>query len=249
MVWRSWGDGAPVILLHGGHGSWTHWLANIPALSGTNRLLVPDMPGYGDSDRLPDATLETLGFVIACGLEEILPSPPVTLIGFSFGATVGGVVARRMESRLRRFVLVGASALGLPAPPMEPLENWWAVPGKADEMAAHRRNLARLMIHDAARIDALAVTLQARNARRTRFRSLRYASGDSLTSCLRDVSVPLTAIWGEHDATALGHLLEREALLRRFDPALRFVTIEGAGHWVQYEAPEAFHAALQPDLG
>ena len=50
-VWRVWGSGPAIVLLHGGHGSWTHWLANIPALAEGHTLLVPDMPGYGDSDR------------------------------------------------------------------------------------------------------------------------------------------------------------------------------------------------------
>ena len=24
LVWRSWGEGSPLVLLHGGYGSWTH---------------------------------------------------------------------------------------------------------------------------------------------------------------------------------------------------------------------------------
>ena len=34
MVWRVWGDGDPLVLLHGATGSWNHWLLNIPALAG-----------------------------------------------------------------------------------------------------------------------------------------------------------------------------------------------------------------------
>jgi pimeloyl-ACP methyl ester carboxylesterase len=33
MVWRQWGTGRPVILLHGGSGSWTHWIKCIPVLA------------------------------------------------------------------------------------------------------------------------------------------------------------------------------------------------------------------------
>src|SRR3990172_888777 len=30
MVWRVWGSGEPLVLFHGGSGSWTHWIRNIP---------------------------------------------------------------------------------------------------------------------------------------------------------------------------------------------------------------------------
>ncbi|MBD9433559.1 hypothetical protein IB257_26775 [Achromobacter sp. ACM03] len=53
MAWREFGSGAPLVLLHGGHGSWLHWVRNIEALSQDHTLLIPDMPGYGDSGDPP----------------------------------------------------------------------------------------------------------------------------------------------------------------------------------------------------
>ena len=49
MVWRSWGDGPVLVLFHGGAGSWRHWAHNIDVLSREYRLLVPDLPGLGES--------------------------------------------------------------------------------------------------------------------------------------------------------------------------------------------------------
>ena len=49
LVWRIWGHGEPLVLLHGGTGSWMHWMRNIEDLSRDYMLLVPDIPGSGES--------------------------------------------------------------------------------------------------------------------------------------------------------------------------------------------------------
>jgi pimeloyl-ACP methyl ester carboxylesterase len=46
------GAGRPLVLVHGGHGSWLHWVRNIEALSAKRTLWIPDLPGYGDSSAL-----------------------------------------------------------------------------------------------------------------------------------------------------------------------------------------------------
>ena len=53
MVWRVWGEGEPLVLFHGGSGSWTHWIRNIPGLSRHYELWVADIPGLGDSAMPP----------------------------------------------------------------------------------------------------------------------------------------------------------------------------------------------------
>ena len=53
MVWRIWGEGPPLVLLHGAHGSWTHWFNNIPGLAKHFTVLAPDLPGMGDSAMPP----------------------------------------------------------------------------------------------------------------------------------------------------------------------------------------------------
>ena len=54
LVWHFWGEGQPVVLLHGGSGSWTHWVRNIePLVASGRQVLVPDMPGFGESALWP----------------------------------------------------------------------------------------------------------------------------------------------------------------------------------------------------
>jgi hypothetical protein len=62
-VWHSWGDGEPLVLLHGGSGSWTHWLRNVQALAGARAPKVKKTqhktPQGGD--RIPGGGPETRG--------------------------------------------------------------------------------------------------------------------------------------------------------------------------------------------
>src|SRR5215210_7165157 len=53
MVWRVWGVGEPLVLFHGGSGSWTHWIRNIAELSKHYELWLADIPGLGDSAMPP----------------------------------------------------------------------------------------------------------------------------------------------------------------------------------------------------
>lgn len=243
-VWRSWGDGPPLVLLHGGSGSWRHWLRNIAALSAHYRLLVPDIPGLGESAMPPgDGSPEDAAIPLAEGLVALLgPQRRYHLCGFSFGANVGGHLAAIEGTHVRSLTLVGAASLGLPRPPLELLK----VREKEGEARreAHRENLARLMIRDVARIDDTALAIQEWNTRHARLRSRRFASGASLRDALARVKAPLNGIWGEFDAVAWPEVAARLAVLREADPTLLEAVIPGAGHWVAYEAPEAFNVAL-----
>src|SRR5207249_8442783 len=72
MVWRTWGQGPPLVLLHGARGSWTHWLRNIPALAERFSVIVPDMPGFGDSGAPPKPhTVEALAAAMVRGLGAV----------------------------------------------------------------------------------------------------------------------------------------------------------------------------------
>ena len=45
------GYGFPVLLLHGWPQTWHEWRKVMPLLAGRHRLIVPDLPGLGDSSR------------------------------------------------------------------------------------------------------------------------------------------------------------------------------------------------------
>ena len=47
-----YGEGPPLLLIHGMAGSWQSWLANIPALGRHHRVITVDLPGFGGSEPL-----------------------------------------------------------------------------------------------------------------------------------------------------------------------------------------------------
>lgn len=243
LVWREWGDGAPLVLLHGGSGSWRHWLRNIAELSEHYRLLVPDMPGLGESALPEEETPAGAALVLRQGLEALLGTERrYHLTGFSFGANVGGQLAAMEGKHVRSYTAVGAASLGLPRPPLELLK----VRDKTGEARreAHRENLARLMFHDRALIDDTALEIQEHNTQHARLRSRGFASSAMLRDALAEAKAPLAGIWGERDAVAWPEVRARLDVLRSLDPGLLEMVIPQAGHWVAYEAPEAFNAAL-----
>lgn len=245
MVCRSWGSGPPLVLLHGGYGSWTHWIRNVLPLSRRFRVIAPDLPGLGESATPPEPwTAEGLAAIVVKGIEELVPHrEDLRLAGFSFGGVIGGSVAAQLGDRLRNFVVVGSNGLGLERSPT-PLKR---VPPDADveeEFAIHRYNLNQLMIADPAKIDELALYLQKINHARARMRSRRFSRSDALAQALPKVRGRLDGIWGERDATAYPHLDERARILRSVQPAARFAVVPGAGHWVQFESADRFNALL-----
>lgn len=245
-VWRVWGEGPPLVLLHGASGSWTHWIRNVLPLARHFRVLVPDMPGFGDSDAPPEPhTADGLADLVASGVEALVPPPAeLDLAGFSFGGIIAGLVAARLPRRVRTLVLLGPGGLGLRGAPRPPLS---AIPSDGAPEAirrAHRENLRLLMIADPEAIDDLAVFTQTENLRRARFKSGTIPTSDALVRALPSIEARLVTLWGGRDAFIGPYLDDRRQLLTTLRRDADFRVLGGAGHWLTYEAAEDVNAAL-----
>ena len=244
MVWRVWGSGPPIVLLHGGHGAWSHFIRNVEPLSAHYTVMAADMPGFAESASPPNPyTADSIAEIVADGIDRIVGEARFSIVGFSFGGVIGGHVAKLRSRRLDRLVIVGSGGLSLPRPKLGEMKNWRRMESPAARLEAHRSNLATLMLHDPARVDAVALYLQSVNTVRCRINSRAISLNDSLRRRLAEFDAPLAGIWGSHDATTGEFLAARETLLRELDADAEFVRLDG-GHWIQYEAPEAFNAAL-----
>ena len=254
MVWHMWGErqaGAlPLVMLHGGSGSWTHWIRNIDALVAAGyQIWLPDLPGFGDSAAPPagfdaDAMVEPLYL----GMQQ-LGLVPCKLMGFSFGGMTAGMLAAAHPDVAERLVVVGAPAMGVVPEKQFALRGWRHLPDAAEQREVHRYNLGALMLWDAIRIDDEALALHQNNVQRDRLPRRRLANTDILAQSLPQIAVPVAAIYGAHDAlykTYMGALADK---FRAVTPQLlEFALVPGSGHWVQYEQPGAFMAALVPLL-
>jgi len=245
MVWRSWGSGPPLVLLHGAHGSWTHWIRNIAPLAAGATVVVPDLPGLGDS-ALPAEPGAGPSHVrtLSDGLRRILgPGERYAIVGFSFGATIGARLASHDADRVRSLVLISVGGFGERA--RLRLESVRRSTDDADRDAAHRRNLEILMVADPGTIDADTVRIQRENIERARIDPRDVAWPTSTGVAIQEVPGPVCAIYGERDATIVPSAERRRDELLVFRPDADVRIIPGAGHWVQYEAPEAVDAVVR----
>jgi len=112
------GEGSPLVLLHGsgpGVSAWANWNKVFPILKETNRVLAPDLVGFGYTDR-PEGIVygldvwvrQTIDFFDAVGIEQ------ADLVGNSFGGALALALAVTHPDRVRRLVLMGSMGVTFP---------------------------------------------------------------------------------------------------------------------------------------
>jgi pimeloyl-ACP methyl ester carboxylesterase len=242
LVWRSWGSGPPVVLAHGSHGAWSHWIRNIEVLASAHTVWVPDLPGYGESALPPSAHHAAISAALVAGLRQLLESKASPdFVGFSFGGVVSAHLAVRHPDFVRRLILVGTGGLDTPLGDIK-LKRIRGLEGE-ERRAVNRDNLLALMLHDPASVDDLALEIHALNGSRARLDPISLVLPDRLLEALPRITVQVDAVWGERDRPHPNPQLQ-EAVLRRFSPSMDFRVIRDAGHWAMYEQPREFNRVL-----
>jgi 2-hydroxy-6-oxo-octa-2,4-dienoate hydrolase len=120
------GDGPPVVLVHGsgpGVTAYANWRLTMPGLAPAFRVLAPDMAGFGFSDKpggvadLAAWVGQIIGFLDALGIER------ASVVGNSFGGSIGIRLATDHPDRVDRLVLMGATGISFPI--TEGLDQVW----------------------------------------------------------------------------------------------------------------------------
>ena len=106
-------DAPTVVMLHGYTGSKENWYPLAHELAGKYRLLIPDLPGWGESERVPGAVY---GFPeqaanVDAFLRATSPGTPVVLLGHSMGGGIAALAAARYPQDIARVGLLDAAGV------------------------------------------------------------------------------------------------------------------------------------------
>ena len=265
VVWHVWGsqkvlqasaevggandDGravrSPLVLLHGGSGSWTHWLRNVEHFAQHREVWALDIPGFGDSS-LPRGVTDADGLVpyIADILKQTFHDTAVDVMGFSFGGMTAGLVAAKYPALIRQLILVGAPGLGLFGKEL-PMRGMTPSMDKDAQRQVHRHNLNTMMFVHPESVTEDVIDLQEVNVSRDRLRRRRIARTDVLAQAQTRWTCPVHGVWAEFDALYKDTLQQVPQVLSSM---ASFCIVHNAGHWVMFENPVAFHAVLDPLL-
>ncbi len=258
----------PVLFVHGlGSSGYIEWRFNLPVIARKHRVLAPDLPGFGRTDKprggrygIAALARSLVRNVDGQGLRS------VAVVGTSMGGRVALELTLRAPTRVSRLVLV--NALGLGRPQVQLLYPLMFLPrvGEAAMQVAKtavrrvppaviRRFAARYArvsgdlerTMDDAYLDDLREMYAAEgytDAYLSAVRSMAPASifgGHDLSSSLGRISVPVQLIWGSNDPLfPVAHATRAHQLL----PSSRLAVIEGAGHTPQAERPDEFNRIL-----
>lgn len=243
MTWRRFGEGPPLVLLHGGHGSWWHWARNIECMAERYTVWLPDLPGYGSSDLPSGGSLDDLVDAVIESLDRLMGgSTALRFAGFSFGGLVAARLAERRGGVLQ-LALFGPGGHGGPRRPRGELRAWRGLAAYSREWdAAMRHNLLMHMLHQPAAIDELALRIHGDACMKTRFHSKTISRAGGLAFSLNQYPGSVLLVCGEHDVTLVPESVAKTLAEGRL--SYRTHTVPGAGHWVQYEAAPAVNEIL-----
>lgn len=100
------GKGKPLVLIHGLTSSWEVYIPIASMLSKYYRVFIPDLPGYGDSGRLPRYSPQ----IMAKYLHKLmvkLKIQPFAIIGFSASGIVAAEFAKTFPESTQAIVIMG----------------------------------------------------------------------------------------------------------------------------------------------
>jgi 2-hydroxymuconate-semialdehyde hydrolase len=248
------GDGPPLVLLHGGiESGGAYWAPVIERLAESHRVVVPDVPGLGESEPVAELTPDTFAEWFRALLRETCEERP-TLVGHSLGGGLSARYAARHAESISRLVIYCGTGVGPYRIPVGLAIRAIMFDLRPSERNAERFDHFAFFDFDKARLRdgewLAAWSLYARerarvpHVKRTMRRLIRRAKKQVPEAELRRITVPTSLIWGSHDRFV--PLSVAEWASARLGWPLR--VIDATGHVPHIERPEVFCDELQACL-
>ena len=238
----------PVVLLHGLGADATYWAVTVHALRRAGRTaIVLDAPGSGGSDTPATADGFSLRARVAAveALGAALRLDRFDLVGHSLGGATAGLFALAHPERIGALVLVDAA--GFSRATEEQVEDFTRLT-RPRSRAEGRRLMNLLFFRKPLPPAGVVVDGLSRRFREPNVRATIEEAGrpDVLRGHEADLPRGTVLIWGEKES--LFPVKDARAAAAKI-PGGTFHVVEGAGHDVPLEAPEAFLKILLPALG
>jgi len=260
MVYRDTGGSGPTVLLvHGITNSSRSWEPVTQRLAGTYRVLAPDLPGHGESDRHQgDHSLGANASVLR-DLLLVTGAGPATLVGHSLGGGIVLQMAYQFPEIVERLVLVSSGGLGrdvgllLRAATLPGAERVIGLGASAPVTRAGALAgfvLGRLGVRpgpDIAEVLAGIASLGDRRRREAFVRTIRTVvspRGQRVNANDRlylSEGIPSLIAWGARDPIIPAHHGRAAADAM---PDSRFELFDDAGHFPQLSDPDRFATLL-----
>jgi len=250
------GAGMPLLLLHGGGpgaSGQSNYVRNIGALARHFRVLVPDLPGYGQSSKQVDAADpfgDQAGAML--GLLDALDIERAHVVGNSLGGACALRMALDAPQRIGRLVLMGPGGIGIsqsqPTEGLKRLLGYYA--GEGPTFDKLRRFICEDLVFDASQVsDAVlqeryAASIDPEVVANPPLRAPKDLEAFKRLDLLLDPRLPALAtptlvMWGAEDRV---NPPAGAAALQQRLPACDTVLFSRTGHWVQWERAAEFNA-------
>jgi pimeloyl-ACP methyl ester carboxylesterase len=249
------GEGPPVVLLHGWPDSHRLWRNTVPALVGAGyQVIAPDLRGMGDSDRPDGVDNYAIPFLAGdvLGVLDHLGHERAHVIGHDWGSALAWATAAFAPDRVDHLVALsvghpGAFA-GAGLPQRE--KSWYMLLFQFEGIAERWlsdddwRNFREWSQHpgindvlpDLSRPGALTAGLNWYRA------NLPPSSLVERAIEVPPVKAPTMGVWSSGDMALLESQMTGAAAF--VDGSFRYERLDGAGHWMMLEQPDALNALL-----
>jgi pimeloyl-ACP methyl ester carboxylesterase len=225
------GSGTPLVVIHHDIGS-GGWSPFHNGLAGSFRVLAPELPGYGKSDRPSWARHpRDLAMLLGLWLDQ-LELDDVVLVGLGFGGWLAAELAVMRQRTLRRLVLVGA--MGIKPSEGEIVDQMLIdLPEYVEAGFANHDAYSQQFGEEVSKEQTLVWDYAREMTARIAWKP--YMFSHQLVHLLGGVQTPALVVWGRENKVV--PLVCGEAYARAL-PNATLTVVDDAGLWVDLEQPE-----------